>query len=392
MNFTELTDHITLDSLRSSGATKWVAGDNIIGAFVAEMDFGIAPPITQALHKAVDQGLFGYMPASFITDLQRATATMLHSRYGWQVNMSDVRPLPDVIKALELAIRHNSRPGSKIIVPTPSYMPFLIIPPMAGRDVIEVPMRFHEGLYRFDFDELQRAFDDGGHMLILCNPYNPGGRVYDREELEALSELVDRNGGRVFSDEIWAPLVYSGRSHIPYASVNSITAGHTITALSASKAWNLPGLKCAQIVTSNDADREIWDKIGFFAAHGASNLGIIASVAAYESGFEWLADTLAYLDRNRQALSALTAEFLPDVRYQQPEGTYVGWLDFRDTAIADKPAAFFKEHASVHLTEGLSCGAGFQGFARFIFATPLPIMEEAIQRMGKAMASLPRQA
>ncbi|MCW2365091.1 cystathionine beta-lyase [Sphingobium sp. B7D2B] len=388
MTFIEKTDRITIDDLRRTGATKWAVQDDLIGAFVAEMDFGIAPVITKALHEIVDQGAFGYLPTRFTAELRAATAQMLQSRHGWTVEPADVRVVPDVIKALELAIEHHSRAGSKIIVPTPSYMPFLSIPPMMGREVIEVPMRYEDGHYALDMAGIQEAFDQGGNLLILCNPYNPVGRVFSRAELEAVAELVERNGGRVFSDEIWAPLTYAGNRHLPYASVNEVAAGHAITALSASKAWNLPGLKCAQVITSNDADRAIWNKIGFFAAHGTANLGVVANAVAYREGFPWLEDVVAYLDRNRRAMADLVHDLLPGVRYHIPEGTYVGWLDFRGSAVADNPGAFFKEKAGVYLTEGVTCGKDFAGFARFIFATPLPIMQEAMDRMSKAMKAL----
>jgi len=384
VNVTQQLDSIGIEALRASGATKWSAQDGTIGAFVAEMDFGIAPQITRALHEAVDEGAFGYLPIGLTAQLREATSAMLADRHGWQAPPADVWPVPDVIMALELAIKHHSRPGSKIIVPTPAYMPFLIIPPFLGREVLEVPMLEQDGHYRLDLEGIGKAFEEGGNLLILCNPYNPVGRVFSREELVAVGDLVDRHGGRVFADEIWAPLVYGEARHIPYASVNTVTAGHSITALSASKAWNLPGLKCAQVVVSNDADREIWKKIGFFAGHGTSNLGVTANIAAYRSGFSWLEEVLTYLDRNRRALAGLIEGKLPGVRYLMPEGTYIGWLDFRDTPLSANPAAFFKENAAVSLTEGISCGADFDGFARLIFATPLPILHTIIDRMGAA--------
>lgn len=388
MNFIEKIDSITLQDLRRTGATKWNRQDDMIGAFMAEMDYGIAAPIKEALHIVVDEGSFGYLPTKFVADLRDATSRMLQSRHGWQIAPEDVHPVPDVIKAMELAIKHHSRPGSKIIVTTPAYMPFRSIPPTMGREIIEVPMLCEGGHYSFDLDGLQQAFDQGGNLLILCNPYNPVGRIFTRGELEALSEVIARNDGRVFSDEIWAPLTYPGHQHVPYASISEVTAGHTVTAISASKAWNLPGLKCAQVLVSNDEDRAIWSRIGFLAAHGTSNMGVVANVAAYRSCFDWLDDTVAYLDRNRQRMAELVADLLPGVRYEMPEGTYIAWLDFRDTPIAENPAAFFKEKAQVYLTEGVTCGADFAGFVRFIFSTPMPIMEEAIQRMSKAMKGL----
>lgn len=384
MNYAERIDAISLDDLRRTGATKWVGGGDTIGAFVAEMDFGVAPEITKALHEAVDTGGFGYMPKHLTEALAQAFANWSAAEYDRPLGPDDVLAIPDVIKALELAIEQTSRPGSKVIVSTPSYMPFLIVPPMLGREVIEVPLAHENGRYAYDLDGLQKAFDAGGDLLVLCNPYNPIGRVLTREEMLAISELVERNGGRVFSDEIWAPLVFEGR-HIPYASISETAANHTITATSASKAWNLPGLKCAQLVLSNDKDRERFKELGHFAGHGTSNLGVVANTAAYAQAKPWLEDTLAYLDRNRRALPDLMAEHLPDVGYTMPEGTYISWLDFSRTPAADNPAAFFRDRAGVAMTEGTACGKVGAGHTRFIFATPLPIMQTAIARMGEAL-------
>jgi cysteine-S-conjugate beta-lyase len=382
-SFAERIDALTLDDLRRSGATKWAAPDDTIGAFIAEMDFGIAPPITAALHAAVDRGNFGYMPQSLANELSDATASWLLTQHNWSVASADVQGVPDVVRALQYAIEHLSKSGSRIIVPTPAYKPFLLLPPMLGREVIEVPMhQTTNGRYTFDLDALEQAYDRGGHLLVLCNPHNPGGRVFDREELIALSELVTRNRGRVFADEIWAPLVFPGYSHTPYASISRAAAGHAFTAIAASKAWNLPGLKCAQVLMTNDADREIWKEHGPLASHGTSNLGAVASIAAYRDGAAWLAEVNAYLLRNRQALTALVREYLPGVHYREPEGAYIGWLDFRDTPMVENPAAYFRRQAAVHLTDGRECGRSGAGFARFIFALPRPVMQEAFRRMG----------
>lgn len=378
-------DSISADQLRRIGATKWQKGHDLIGAFIAEMDFGIAPAITEALHQEVDIGRFGYFPDRLAGDLADATAGWLESRFDWANSPSDIRRVSDVIRAYEFAIVHGCRAGAAVIVPTPAYKPFLLLPPMMNRRVIEVPMAMADAKYVFDMEALQAAFDAGGELLVLCNPYNPGGRVFGREELVALSELVARNDGRLFADEIWSPLTFPGHSHIPYASVSRAAAGHSITAISASKAWNMPGLKCAQVVITNDRDRESWAAAGPLFEHGASNLGAVATVAAYQAGDGWLADINAYLDRNRMALANLIGEHLPEVGYHAPEGTYIGWLDFRRSRVARQPAAFFKEQAGVILTEGADCGAIGAGFARFVFATPLPVMEQAIARMGQAL-------
>lgn len=375
-------DAITEIQVVRQGSKKWGTFPGTIGAFLAEMDFGTAPEITAALHDGVNAGAFGYLPDSLAEAMSSACADWQSSHYGWSVDSADVHPLGDVIKGLEVAIEHYSAPGSKVIVPTPAYMPFLTVPPAVGREIIDIPLAQDDGEYAIDLGALEAAFAEGGQLLILCNPYNPVGRVFRRDELLGIAEVVQRHGGRVFSDEIHAPLVYAGAEHVPYASISPATAAHTVTATSASKAWNLPGLKCAQIILSNDPDRETWAEIGQLASHGAANLGVLANTTAYRDGGPWLDSVLDYLDGNRRLLGDLLAEHLPEVGYRVPQGTYIGWLDCRRLGIR-APSDFFRERAAVSLTDGVACGS--PGFVRLIFATPRAILTDAVTRMGRAV-------
>jgi len=379
-------DAIDVEHLRRIGGLKWSTFPDAVGAFVAEMDFGVAPGISRAVHAAVDQGLFGYLPSSVSDEMSQAAAEWMRDAYGWVVPASDIHPIADVIQGLKLAIEHFSCPGAPVIVPTPAYMPFLTVPIAAGREVIQVPMIVTEGRYTLDLDGIDAAFRAGADLLVLCNPYNPVGRVFDRDELVAVGDVVARHGGRVFSDEIHAPLVYAPGAHTPYASVSPVTAGHTVTATSASKAWNLPGLKTAQLILTNDADRAIWEPIGPMESHGASNLGVIANTAAYRDDRAWLADVVQYLDGNRRFLGEVLAARIPEIAYRAPEGTYIGWLDARALDLGPTPADFFREQAGVALTDGSATGAAGAGFMRFVFATSRPIIEQAVDRMAEALA------
>lgn len=384
-------DAIGIDRLREIGSVKWTMFPGTIGVFVAEMDFGTAPAIKAALHKTVDDGLFGYMPSAISAAMAEACARWQKDRYGWEVPAERIHPLPDVLSGLRTTIDYYTEPGSKIVLPTPAYMPFLSIPPMHDREIIEVPMLVEDRRYTFDLEGIDRAFEAGGGLLILCNPYNPLGRVFTREELEAVCEVVARHDGRrVFSDEIHSPLVYAPHAHVPYASINQTAASHTITAVSASKAWNLPGLKTAQLIITNDADEQTWKRPEVsWAAHGTPNLGVIANTAAYNDSRDWLTETVEYLDGNRILLGQLLAEHIPGMHYQAPEGTYIAWLDARDLDIDGSPADFFREKAGVALTDGANCGKAGEGFLRFIFATPRPIIEQAVLKMAEALNQRP---
>lgn len=378
-------DGIQIEQLREVGGMKWSAFPDKIGAFVAEMDFGTAPSITEALHAAVDRGVFGYLPPALSREMSRAYSQWSSDVYDWTIPAENIRPLPDVLAGMAATIDHFSAPGGAVIVPTPAYMPFLSIPEAMGREVIEVPMLDEGGHYSYDLAALDAAFKAGGNLLVLCNPHNPIGRVLSRSEMEAIAKVVDANDGRVFSDEIHAPLVFSTHRHLPYAAINDVAANHTITAASASKAWNLPGMKCAQLILSNEADKEKWDNVGMMAEHGAANLGVIASTAAYTAGGKWLNEIIEYLEGNRDLLADLVAEHLPGVRYLPPEGTYLAWLDCRDLGLEGLPGDFFANEAGVALVDGSRCGEVAHGFVRYNFATPRPIMIETIKAMGVAL-------
>ncbi|SNS42029.1 cystathione beta-lyase [Geodermatophilus pulveris] len=377
---------LTVAELRRRGGLKWTLYPDAIGMFVAESDLGTAPAVTEALHAAVAGGALGYLPPGLLTGMAEAYAGWSADRYGWEVPPERVRPVADVLAGLAAAVEHFSRPGSAVVLPTPAYMPFLTLPAVLGREAIEVPMARDGDRYVYDLDALDAAFRAGGHLLVLCNPHNPIGRVLEPAEMTAVAEVVDRHGGRVFSDEIHAPLVFPGSRHVPYASLGDVPAGHAVTATSASKAWNLPGLKCAQLVLSDAADAGLWARVGLHAEHGASTLGVVANTAAYTGGAGWLDDVLGYLDGNRRLLADLVATHLPGARYTPPEGTYLAWLDCRDLGLAD-PAAFFLDRAGVALTDGTLCGAAGSAFVRLNVATPRPVLTRAVEQMGAALAA-----
>jgi len=380
-------DHITQDELRSAGSMKWTTFPDMIGAFVAEMDFGLAPAVNGAVKDALDLGVTGYLPAKLAKDLSEATARWYAQSYGWEFPADRVHHVPDVIAAFELAIENFTSPGSAVIVPTPAYMPFLFVPPMHDRRVIEVPSIEVDGRWVMDLDAVAQAFRDGGEMLVLCNPHNPLGTVATRDELLAIAETVSAAGGRVFADEIHAPIVYAPAQHIPYASVSDAAAAHTFTATSASKAWNLAGLKCAQVIISNDADAELWERLGFWPGHGTSTLGVVANIAAYTAGAPWLDEVVEYLDGNRRMLARLVDEKLPGVRMIVPEGSYIALLDFRETGLTGDLAEWFREHAGVAMTDGAACGEAAIGYTRFVFALPRPLLVEAVERIAAALAA-----
>jgi cysteine-S-conjugate beta-lyase len=380
-------DATTVKMLRARGSYKWTApGPDGLGAAVAEMDFGAAPAILDALAALSADANFGYLSPVLADQLAAACAEFQQRRYGWAVDPALVHHVPDVLKGLELAITRFSRPGSPVILPTPAYMPFLTVPGFLGREIIQVKMiDGGGGFFTFDLDAIDDAFRAGGHLLIFCNPCNPLGRVFTREEIAQLTGVVDRHGGRVFADEIHGPLVYPGQRHIPYAGTSAAAAAHTLTATSASKAWNLPGLKCAQVILSSQADQQRWEDMGFFAAHGASNPGVVANTAAYRHGEAWLEEVLAYLDDGRRILADLLTRHLPLVRYRPPDGTYLAWLDCTAMDLPGSPGALVTDRARVTVIDGPAFGDGGPGAFRLNFATPHPILTEMVEHIAAAL-------
>lgn len=353
-----------------------------MGAFIAEMDFGTAPEVTAALHDSVEVARFGYLSDSIERDMAAACSDWHRDRYRWEIDPQMIHAAPDVIAVLQLAIENFAAPGA-VVVPTPAYMPFLTVPGDLGRTVIEVPMLEDHGRYRFDLDGLADAFAAGGTLLILCNPSNPLGATFDRDELLAVSEVAEAAGVRVFADEVHAPFTYGDSRHIPYASISETAARHSITGTSASKAWNIPGLKCAQAIVTNEADAVRWAAIPRLFTQGASNLGVVANTAAYRSGGAWLDEVLNYLDSSRQLLDELLQQHLPHARYRRPDATYLAWLDLRDCGLGSDPARTLMA-AGLAVTDGALCGAGFEGYVRFNFATPRPLLVEIVELMATA--------
>jgi len=379
-------DVLTEQTLRDGRSLKWTRYGPAIGAFVAEMDFGTAPAVTRSLLDSVERGRLGYATPEAAAEMARACSGWLARRYGWQVPATSITPLADVIAGLQAAIERFTPPGSPVVLPTPAYMPFLAVPGSLGRELIQVPMVERDGRAVYDLEAIAAAFDRGARLFVHVNPHNPLGLVFGVDEQLALADVVTAAGARVFADEIHAPLVYPGAVHRPYASLSPETARHTITATSTSKAWNVPGLKTAQLILTDPADVEHWAQVGFQYGHGASTPGILAATAAYDDGGQWLDDVLAYLDGSRRLLADLLAERLPQVRFTPPQGTYLAWLDCRGLGLGASPGAFFLEHAGVALVDGPECGAPGAGHARLNFATPRPVLTTIVDRLARAVA------
>lgn len=377
-------DAITQESLVAKGGRKWSAFPGSIGAFIAEMDFGVAPAVRRSLKVIDDRDLYGYAPADLTAELRAATSGFCADRYGWQIPVEHIEPASDVLAAFLGVLTHLTPADTPIVLPTPAYMPFFDVARVTGRRLIEAPMLRSETGWSLDLDAIAAALTPGA-TLVLCNPHNPIGKVYTEDELLALAEVVEAEEARVFSDEIHAPVVYDPAKHIPYATLTEATAAHTTTATAASKAFNIPGLKCAQLILTSPSDRETWKQKGQFVSGAASNPGILATTAAYTRSLDWLDEVNGYLKGSRDLFTDLVTSLLPNAAYIQPEGTYLAWLDLRGYGLESGLAETINSRAGVAVTEGRLCGEVGAGHIRFNFALPRPLLTEAVERIARIL-------
>ncbi len=283
-----------------------------------------------------------------------------------------------MVAAITSLLGAIAKPGEAVVINTPVYHPFFAVIEELGCELAEAPLR--EG--RLDPEAIEERFAAGAVALILCSPHNPTGGVPTQAELEAIAAAAERHGAWVLADEIHAPLVLPGATHVPFLSVSAAAAERGFALCSASKAFNLAGLHCAQIVTAAEQPAALVEGLPFGATH-PGHLGAIAAAAAFREGEPWLEGLLALLDHNRELLARLLAEQLPEVGYEQPQAGYLAWLDMRALGLGEDPAEALLERGRVALSSGPSFGPQGAGFARLNFGTSPALLEEIVGRAAK---------
>ena len=373
---------LSLDELRRRTSMKWRRyPPDVLPLWVAEMDTALAPPIAEALTEALAIGDTGYPEG---TAYAEAFAEFAVRRWGWQIDVDACANVPDVMMGIVAVLKLLTGSAEAVVINSPVYPPFYGFIRYMDRRVIEAPLTAE---HRIDLAALEAGFSRarlGGRRaaFLLCSPHNPTGTVHTSAELSAVAELAERHGVRVVADEIHAPIIYPETAHVPYLSLAGTERAFAL--VSASKAWNLAGLKAALAVAGSGAMDDL-ARLPQEVRHGPSHLGIIAHVAALRHGWHWLEGLLGGLDANRRLLAELLAEHLPSVGYRQPQGTYLAWLDCRALALPDDPAAVFLERGRVALNSGTSFGTGGAGHARLNLATSGEILREAVVRMAVAV-------
>ncbi len=374
---------LTDDQLRARGGLKWSHPPvGVLPAWVAEADVAPAPVVWRAVREAVRRGDFGYPRFDDATGLPQALTDYARKQWDWPVDPSRVVLTADLMSGIGLALKVLCE-NAPVVVPTPTYPPFLDAVPLAGRDLVPVPLDPDAERATLDLGRIDDALRSGARTVLLCQPHNPWGRAFTAEELTGLLAVVRAHGARVVSDEIHAGLVLPGARHLPFASLPGAEEV-TTTVLSASKAWNLPALKCAQIVAGTDEDARRLQGLPMAANHGTSSLGIEASVAAYTEGQPWLDAWTARLGQVRDAFAGALAERLPQVRIRPLEATYLAWLDLRACGLAD-PAGELLRTGRLMVNDGRTFGPGGEGHVRVNLATSMERAERITDALVRTL-------
>lgn len=373
---------LSLAQLRERSSEKWREYPaDVLPLFVAETDFPLAPAITAALHRAVERGDTGYIASK--TPLAEAFAGFARRRYDWAVDPARTRSTADVSMGIVEILRRVTQPGERVVVTPPVYPPFYDLVEEAGAEVLRVPLRDTGTGWELDLDGIRGAFDDGATAILLCNPHNPTGTVHDRDALAALAEIAAEYGAAVVSDEIHAPLAQPGTGFTPFLAASETAARVGYAVVSASKAFNLAGLKCALMVTADDDTSAVVRGLPVEVEWRTGQFGLLASVAAFaEESDAWLDGLLDTLDQNRVLLEDLLARHLPGARYRIPDAGYLAWIDLSALGWGDNPARRILRDAKVALHFGPAFGTEGAGHVRLNFGTSPEILTEAVERIA----------
>jgi len=368
----------SLDTLRKRRSAKWrTYPADVLPLAVAEMDCSLAPPITAALRVAVEAADTGYSAAQ--PELGVAIASFAARRWGWEPDPAAITAVADVGVGVVELLRMLTRPADAVVISPPVYPPFFDWPQEAGAQLREVPLTAE---FRLDLPALEAAFAAHPAVYVLCNPHNPVGRVHTHDELAALVRLARLYGVTIVSDEIHAPLVLPGAEFTPLLSIPG-AAQVAVSVVSASKAFNLAGLKCAAIVTADPALAALVERFPKDVRWRTGHLGVLATVAAFTEGDAWLDELLTELDARRTELGEHLRTRLPKISWLPPEATYLAWLDCRALGEDDEPCELFLSRGRVGLEPGPRFGARGAGFVRLNFGTSADILDEATARMAR---------
>ena len=385
-NFDEIIDRTDSDCVKLERLKPYFGRDDLIPLWVADMDFKSPPPVIEALKQRVEHGLFGYTIAP--EAWYHSIIHWLDRRYRWQVKKEAVHFVPGVVKGLAFAIDVFTEKGDKIIIQPPVYHPFRMVTESLGRMVVNNPLLLEEGQYRMDFAGLRRLIEENKcRMLILCNPHNPGGRVWSPAELKELAEICYENEIMVVSDEIHSDLALPGFSHTPFATVSEKAEEISLTLMAPSKTFNIAGIVSSFAVIP---DRKIRDQyLGYLTPRELTQgtlFAYTATTAAYDECEEWLSEMIEYVQGNVDYVNNYLKEHIPQIKVVLPEASFLIWLDCRELQLSQAELVkFFVDQAKLALNDGTMFGPGGEGFMRLNVGTSRKVLEQALNNIKKAI-------
>lgn len=389
-NFNERIDRSENHSAKWAEMEMKFGRSDLIPMWVADMDIKAAPEIVESMKKKVEQEIFGYV---YRPDSYYKTATeWLKKRFGYEISPSSLIHSPGVVPSMSILVKMLTKTTDKILIQTPVYPPFASAVKDNGRELVENQLiKDEKGYYTIDFEDLEKKLSlDEVKLFILCNPHNPVGRVWKKEELLKMGELCKKYNVRILADEIWRDLIMPGYKHTSMASLSKGIEDITITLFSPTKSFNLAGLQASFATFPRAEERKEFDNIlGQMDVKRNNPFSLVAFETAYEKCEDWLEELILHIDGNMQYVVDFIAEKLPEIKVVKPEGTYLMWLDFNGTKIPqDKIQEFLINEAKVAMNDGGSFGSNGKGFARMNVACPRYMVEEAMERIEKALKNL----
>jgi cysteine-S-conjugate beta-lyase len=375
----------------NTASEKWDEVENLFGdkdilpMWVADMDFKVPEPVIEAIKERAEHGIFGYTART--ESYFDAVINWMKRRHNWKVEKEWICHSPGVVPALSIIVQAFTNPGDKIIIQPPVYYPFTHVIERHGRKIVSNPLKFEDGQYRMDYDDLEDRIDSDTKLMIISSPHNPVGRVWAKEELIRLGEICLKHNILIVSDEIHFDLIYKGHEHTPFAAISEEFAQNSIICTAPSKTFNLAGLQTSNIIIPNEGIRAKYSEALETLSIGMiSTFGLVATESAYLYGEEWLDELLQYLQQNLDFLKDYIKVNIKELKVIQPEGTYLVWIDCRGLGMDAKTLEkLMQKEAKVALDEGYIFGKEGEGFTRINIACPRSILEEGLKRIDKAV-------
>ncbi|CDE61894.1 putative uncharacterized protein [Parabacteroides sp. CAG:409] len=385
-NFDEIIDRKGTSCVKYDGLKNAYQGkENLIPLWVADMDFATPDFIVEALKKRCEHPVFGY---TFDDDeYYESIQTWLDYKYHWKTEREWISYIPGIVKGIGLAVQCFTQPGDKVIIQPPVYHPFRLVPTRMGREVVYNPLKLEDGVYKMDFEQLESLIDKDCKMLILSNPHNPGGVVWEKEALVKLAQICSAHGILVISDEIHAEMTYPQFRHHPFATVSEEAAACSVTFMAPSKTFNIAGIVSSYALVP---DSRIREKFYSFLEAGELNAGTIfaftATKAAYTYGAEWLQQMRSYVIENVNFVDEYLKKNIPQIKVYRPQASFLVWLDCRELKLTQPELVqLFEDKAGLALNDGTMFGKEGEGFMRLNIGCPRSILNQALELLKKAI-------